>query len=670
VAGNEEIAAVDLVLLDERHVLAYFRPGASPRPEASRLPDHSDVERSDPLHRHYPFGSVATFDADGRYLSVAGQGWDALGIDPSDLVGRTFTELWDDETAGRLMDLAEVAFAGGQACQRVSWSGHVYEIWCGPLPPSADAGPRGMFISRDVSLEVSARRETQILQDATWTTSVGVVLVDVLDPEHPLVFVGKGFEKLTGYRADECVGRNCRFLQGRGTDPFTIHQLRTTIDEGSVFQGVIRNYRKDGSGFWNRLTLRPWSLDGEETTHYLGVQQDVTEQYEAQVEHERRSRLAELGALGSAIAHDFNNLLMEVQGRLEILRDAALPPPAIEEIEGIDGAVARGTDLVGQLLGQARYQEEESAGATRNARVSDLMPGVVRMLPRRIRVSWTSREEPGPIQLAPSKLEQVLLNLASNAADAMPDGGELAVGVEGEPGGRWATIRISDEGRGIPPALHDKVFDAFFTTKGRKGTGLGLSSVARIVNQVGGSVSFHSEVGSGTTFEVRLPLAAPSSGTEPTPSARDGASHLDPSTRRTPAPPHDVADRKVAEDPDEGAGLRALIAEDRPAILRTLVRRLRRRGFDVVAAEDGLAAWTAFVESGGAFDLVLTDQDMPGLSGQDLLARIADHAGGAADLPTLFLMSGALPEHLDLPAGTTLLPKPFKIGELLGRLRR
>lgn len=646
------VVAADLVLLEDGCVLAYFSLIGRARTPAGEDPDPPSLARSDPLQRYYPFGSVATFDADGRYLSMAGQGWDALQIDASRTVGRTLRETWDPDTADRLGELAQVALAGGQACQRIEWRGHVFEVWCGPLPFVGRDPGGGMFISRDVSLEVSARRESEILQDATWATGVGVVLVDVLDPGHPMVFVGKGFERLTGYSAEECIGLNCRFLQGRGTDPFLLHQLRAALESRSVFQGVLRNYRKDGTGFWNRLTLRPWSSDGTEVTHYLGVQQDITDEYEAEVEHERRSRLAELGALGSAVAHDFNNILMEVQGRLQLLQEVHMPAGAAEEIEGIEGAVERGTTLVGQLLGQARHQELESDDHAAFARVSDLMPGVVRMLPKRIRVTWTTRDEPGPVRLAPSKLEQILLNLASNAADAMPDGGELSVAVEGMSGGDWVRIRLSDDGEGIPEAIRDKVFATFFTTKGAAGTGLGLSSVARIVNQAGGAVTFVSEVGRGTTFEVRLPMAADS---VPRPATAPG-----------PAAPGLLQGGPEAP----GHGRRILMAEDEPGILRTLVHLLRRRGFEVTGAEHGREAWRIFDANPGAFDLVLADNDMPGMGGQALLRRIAERTPPNAIPPMLVLMSGAPPPDPNLPPDTLMLGKPFRIAELVEHLRR
>jgi PAS domain S-box-containing protein len=455
----------------------------------------------------YPFGSVAVFDADLRYESVTGLAWAELGVDPSALEGRTFRELWDDETAAHLEELARVALEGREVCQRVPYQGRVYEIWAGPLEGSGGRA-RGMFLSRDATEEVAQLERIQLLRAALDGARTGVLLVDLRREDEPIVYANQGFLRLTGYRADEVLDRNCRFLQGPGTDPAQIQAMRAAIDRREQFSGTLLNYRKDGTPFWNFVSFTPFSLGGAAPTHYVSIQEDVTEIRRRSQKQEHQARLAELGTLAGTVAHDFNNILMVVHGRAALLSDRVTDPEAREELDAIDEALTRGAELTAQLL---TYAKDRSDRAGRRdapaASARRIVPAVVRLLPERVRVEVRVPEEETLIALPPLELEQILLNLAKNAADAMPSGGTLSVSLEAREENGHVTLRVADTGAGMPPGVQERVFEPFFTTKGDAGTGLGLSTVRKLVERAGGSIRVRSSEGSGTVFELDLPRA-------------------------------------------------------------------------------------------------------------------------------------------------------------------
>jgi PAS domain S-box-containing protein len=636
-----------LVRLADDGVAGYFLPHEDIREvwEQTRRVREQEVVLQDleTFRRHYPFGSVAIFDDDLRYLSVSGRGWHELEIDPATLEGRTLRQCWEEATAESLEALARVALGGEETVGRVEYDDQVYEIWAGPLPAGLDGEARGMFVSRDATEATEREQRIRLLENATAAANVGITLADLRQPDEPLTYVSDGFTRVTGYSPEEALGRNCRFLQGEATDPMVVESIREAIDDREPFQGALLNYRKNGEPFWNRLSLAPFAVDGGETTHYVGIQEDVTEIRSTQMERDHQRRLAELGTLAGGIAHDFNNVLMEIQGRLALAAATDSLEEVRSEADGIRDATRRGTALVSQLLAYSRRQTSTAEShQARSSLVRELITPVVRLLPRNIRVTFDEPPEPVHVALRAVRLEQVLLNLAKNAAEAMPDGGHLRIAVEMEEPGEWARLTVADDGTGMSPEVLEQAWDPFFTTKGSGGTGLGLQTVARIVERAGGSVQVESEVGEGTTFTLRLPIGeAPPSAEQTRPAARRRAESLE--------------------------GLRILVAEDQAGIRHVLERLLERRGLEVVAVADGGAAREAITGEGPGFDIILADRDMPNLTGDRLLRTVAESTT-PENRPWLALMSGELPTHLEVPSGTILIPKPFEVAELLSIL--
>lgn len=372
---------------------------------------------------------------------------------------------------------------------------------------------------------------------------------------------------------------------------------------------------------------------------------------------ETESPLQVIGQLSGGIAHDFNNILGVI---INYARFAAggvpADSPAQADIEEIRRAAERGVGLVRQLMILARREGGEESVFSLNEMIEE-MDGFLRStIGEHIRVERKLEADLWPIFDDPARMEQVLINLAVNARDAMPEGGTLFFGTHNvelteadtlaDPRvrpGRFVRLVVSDTGVGMDSEVASRVFEPMFTTKSSgQGTGLGLATVYTIINQSGGTITLDSEPGIGTSFEIHIPAS------------ESGAPKATKPTRAAPA----------------GRGEAILIAEDDPAVRRVTERILGSAGYAVTTATGGSEALELLDNPGRKVDLLLSDIVMPGMRGDDLAERAVAMRPG---LPVLF-MSGysdqAPPEDLGPTAGgTSFIHKPFDAGTLLERVR-
>jgi two-component system cell cycle sensor histidine kinase/response regulator CckA len=374
------------------------------------------------------------------------------------------------------------------------------------------------------------------------------------------------------------------------------------------------------------------------------------------------ARLQTVGALAGGIAHDFNNLLTAIGGSAEAALSREPDGPAAQDLQQIMDSAARGAALVRQLLAFARQQALRPRVVELNASVGAMAGLLRRLLGSRVRLN-VELDQPGRrVRIDPTQLDQVVMNLALNARDAMPDGGDLRIatshtvvlqpeplGHDELPPGRYVTLEVGDTGGGIPPDLLPRIFEPFFTTRREQGgSGLGLSTVHGIVRQSGGFIAARSRLGEGTTFRIWLPR-------------HDGP----PEDAGTPAAPA-AAPPPAAASPVATAPI--LLVEDEPPLLRLAERALRRAGFEVLTATSAEEA-LELLEAGAPKPIALvSDVVMPGLDGLGLAKRLRDRD---PDLPVL-LVSGYAEAALgrDLAADRLrLLPKPYGLADLVAELR-
>lgn len=461
------------------------------------------------FQKRYPYGSVASFDADHRYLSVAGQGWAELEIDPGVLVGRRFSDLWPAETADHLAELADIGLSGHEASARVEYIGRTFEVWVGPLPDRQE-GRRGLFLSRDVTDQLRSERTRTLLAEAIDIAPVGVSVARISDAGFPLEYVNHGFTAITGYPREEILGRDCKLLQGEYTAEHDKSAIRQALHARQPIIRTLLNYRKDGTHFWNRLTLAPVALEGAGVSHYIGIQEDVSERRADGLERERLERVAHVGALASEVAHDFNNLLMQVSGWLELTEGSPNEALRGEARAAIADAISRGRDLTADMLRRSRREPTHALEvdvATDTSAITRLLEPIHRRLGPETSLHVDVAARGARLRIAELRLEQVLVNLVANSADAISGEGKIRVfcGLSGRQG--YGFIQVSDNGSGMSEGVRNRVFERFFSTKGSQGTGLGLSSALRIVRECNGTIDCRSTEGEGSTFTVELPLA-------------------------------------------------------------------------------------------------------------------------------------------------------------------
>jgi two-component system cell cycle sensor histidine kinase/response regulator CckA len=357
----------------------------------------------------------------------------------------------------------------------------------------------------------------RVRDEAITSVSVGILITDPHQPDNPIIYVNPAFERLTGFGAAEALGRNCRFLQGAGTDSSAVAEIRQALKEERGLRIELLNYRNDGSSFWNDLTISPLRDAKGRVTHYVGIINDGTERKRVERHLQQVEKLAALGALLGGIAHELNNPLFIISGYAQLAKEKinqGLYDDLKDDLETIREAAQRASATVNRFLGIARRAE-----APRElCRVNDLVKQALDLMSHDFamhQVTVRTQFDPAlPSILADYQdLTQAFLNLFTNASQAVAEAhgrGMLSVSTALIPdrGGPRVEVRVSDDGPGIAPEHLPRIFDPFYTTKslGQR-TGLGLTIAHRIVTELGGTLTCESVVGQGATFIVRLPTA-------------------------------------------------------------------------------------------------------------------------------------------------------------------
>jgi len=317
---------------------------------------------------------------------------------------------------------------------------------------------------------------------------VPITLADATDPDNPIVYVNDAFEEVTGYSEAQMLGHNCRMLQGPGTDPEGVATLRAGIDENRPVTSQILNYRRDGTPFWNRITVTPIEDESGTVTHYLGFQQDVTEQ-------QRITRLVEL--LNRVLRHNLRNELTVIEGYTDFVDD---PPEGVD----IQAKIRRPLRRLVSLSERARELENIAKKTHDPVRLdpTDLLSGVADRHGEAATVAVgvdTDRDI-----CAGTELERALDELVTNAVTHDPDG-DTTVSLDARDDGDWVVLTVADDGPGIP-SMEVEVVNAGEETPLEHGKGLGLWLVNWVVTQYGGS--FQLSADDGTVATLRLPAVA------------------------------------------------------------------------------------------------------------------------------------------------------------------
>jgi PAS domain S-box-containing protein len=520
----------------------------------------------------------------------------------------------------------------------------------------AEAANRRRQLEAEEALLASEARKTAILDSAL----DGVITID----ERGMVIdFNPAAEAIFGYPAEVAAGREmAELIVPRSLRARHRAGLAALLagGESSILGRRIEltAMRADGSEFPVELSISRGELAGR--SFFTGYVRDLTEVRRSEAEHEsleaqlrQAQKMEAIGSLAGGITHDFNNILAVVNGYSDlVLRQLPADHPLRAHVEEIARAGEKAASLTHQLLAFARRQVLEPRVLDLNEVVGDITPLLERVLDERIELVTRLDPHVCRVRADESQLEQVIVNLAVNARDAMPDGGRLTIGTRTEElcrrtpdgtlmKGHFALLSVSDTGHGIDPAIQDRIFEPFFTTKELgHGTGLGLSTVYGIVQQSGGYVWVASEPGLGSTFDVCLPRVDAS-----------------------------VEQEQPASAPEPARGTeRILLVEDDEGLLRLVGELLAYDGFEVETAHDGREAVDLFRRDPAAFGAVVSDVVMPGMGGLDLARRLRELRPGIK----LLFMSGygtQLDDHGGYGPGTAFIQKPFTPAGLNVKLR-
>ncbi len=414
-----------------------------------------------------------------------------------------------------------------------------------------------------------------------------------------------------------------------------------------------------------RLWLSPVSDSGADGEAAILYALDISEQRQLEQQFAQAQKMQAVGQLAGGVAHDFNNVLQAIIGYSDLLLANHRPTdPAFQDIMQIKQNANRAASLVRQLLAFSRRQTLRPEVLDLNDVLSDLSMLLKRLLGERVALDLRHGRDLWPVKADVNQFEQVIVNLAVNARDAMPDGGKLSIrtanvtgqeaarlGLQGLPAADFVTIEVADTGTGIPPEVIDKIFEPFFTTKEvGKGTGLGLSTVFGIVKQSNGFIYVDSTPGEGTTFRVFLPRHVPS--------AEEAAEQ----TRAAPAA------KKPAVDLT-GQGV-ILLVEDEDPVRAVNARALAARGYTVLEAASGVEALQVIEAQTTPVDLVVSDVVMPEMDGPTLLGELRKRYPG---LKVIFV-SGYAEDAFkrNLPEGEefNFLAKPFTLKQLVEAVKQ
>ncbi|MBI1294640.1 PAS domain S-box protein [bacterium] len=497
--------------------------------------------------------------------------------------------------------------------------------------------------------DITERKQAEeLLRKLSQVVEQSPTSIIITDANGAIDYVNPKFCELTGYTLEEALGQNPRILKSGLHSPEFYAQLWTTIESGQTWGGELRNQKKNGELYWEYASIAGVKDADGNITHYIAVKEDITEQKRLDEQSTRQERLAAVGHLAAGIAHDFNNILGVIVIYAQMLsRSPKMPDGLSDKATVIYQQAQHAAHLVQQILDFGRRGNMEIQPLNLVPLLKEQIRLLQRTLPENIQIKLTYSNSELLLNADPTRMQQILTNIAINARDAMPDGGRLHFDLAkvhfgandplpyvGMKLGEWLKLSISDTGTGMSEEVTAHLFEPFFTTKERgRGTGLGLAQVYGIVKKHDGFIVVNSRLDMGSTFDLYFPAL---------PQLQDKKATV-------------IADLEKVD----GASHTILLVEDDKVLRKVLGELLTGWNYRVIDAEDGMEAQQILADDRIIIDLVLSDVIMPNLGGIELAGEIRRHF---PHLP-IVLISG----HIDSGEATKFealglqspLPKPL-----------
>ncbi len=583
-----------------------------------------------------------------------------------------------NKNAERLYGYTPAEVLGKEICELlktdypVSFDNYFAELkregrWEGELQQTTKAGKRifvesrqvisqtgdGKFIVLETSRDITKRKlsDERILQQASLLDKTQDAIL-VCDLNQGIIFWNKGAESVYGWEAEEVLGREiCEAICGG--DYTVIENALEALKHNDEWLKETVHYTKDK----RKITVvSRWTLvrnERRQPDYFLIINTDITNLKKAEEHLYRAQRMESIGTLAGGIAHDLNNVLSPILMSVEMLQsDELIDKSGQPWLSIIKENTERGADLIKQVLTFARGAEGERINVQLRHLVKDLIAILNETLPKTITVKFNVATDLETVSADPTQIHQVLMNLAINARDAMPEGGTLTLTAQNTTleeiyghvvlearADRYVLLEVKDTGPGMSPEIVNRIFDPFFTTKEiGKGTGLGLSTALSIVKNHGGFINTYSELGNGTRFSVYLPV------TETENSRTETAAH------KLPFP--------------IGSGELILIVDDEQNIRQVTKATLEKYGYQTLMASDGAEALVLYKQNAEKIHLVLTDMAMPVMDGATTIRALRKINPEQKIISASGLTNRQESDKKDLNANAFLL-KPFTTEQLL-----
>ena len=590
-----------------------------------------------------------------RFIRISDRMAQSFGLrSPGEAVGKSDFDFFTEEHARQAYEDEQQVIRTGKPLvgieEKETWpDGRVTWVSSTKVPlRDADGNFTGLVgISRDITGRKQAaeriREQAALLDQAS--DAIYVTGMDCI-----ILYWNRAAEHIYGWSTAEALGRKTTDLIATNKPP--VDDLIAAVVQNGDWSGERRQTTRAGKTVetWSRLTLL--RDDQGQPRKILVISTDITGKKELEARFLRAQRLESIGALASGIAHDLNNVLAPIVMGAQLIRPSVTSERGQHILATMETSARRGADIVRQVLTFARGTGGQQVCVQPVHLVRDVVRILAESLPKNIQIEDESAAGIWPVNVDATQLHQVLMNLCINARDAMPGGGSLILSAENvsidettaaqTPGareGRYVRLRVRDTGTGIAPELQERIFEPFFTTKELgKGTGLGLSTAMGIVGNHGGFMHFDSHVGQGTTFDVFIP-ASPAAAPPTAPISE----HLWP----------------------QANGELALVVDDEAAVREVVRRALEAFGYRVISCTSGAEAIVRFRASQSDVRLVVTDIMMPEMDGPALTLALRAIAPSVPILGITGACDSATMQQLQTLSFTTLLAKPFTVGELL-----
>ena len=601
-------------------------------------------------------------DPDGTIVAANRAMTTRLGGDPIDIVGRyAYTLLPADVAASRKRQISEVVRSRRAAVFEDSARGRSYINYVYPVTDSAGEVTRVAIFALDITDRKKAEEAVRRSEEQYRALVDGVKdVILALSPDGTVAALNPAFEEITGWPREDWLGTAFAGLLHPDDAARADGLLKAVTEEGARPTAQLRIRTRAGEYRIGEFRASAQRRDGE-IAGILGIVRDITDRVRLEDQLRQAQKMEAVGRLAGGVAHDFNNLLTAISSYSELLlADLAAEDPRRLDVTEIRKATDRAATLTRQLLAFSRRQVLQPKVVDLNGIVGGAEKLLRRLIGEDIALATRLDHNLPAVTADAGQVEQVIMNLAVNAKDAMQHGGTLTletstVQIEAAEQtaeqsivapGRYVLLKVSDTGTGMDAEIKRHLFEPFFTTKERgKGTGLGLATVYGIVKQSGGFIWVDSEPGRGAAFRIYLPA-------------------VDEAARAT-----EVSESPQPQDREALGSETILLVEDEDAVRAVARESLRRRGYAVLEATNAQAALEVSGRHAGRIDLLLTDVVMPGLSGRDLADRLASVR---PDTKVLYMSGYAdadIVQHGVLQPGLNYLQKPFTPDVLAHKVR-